>query len=295
MTRPQIWDWTESLSAEPSYSEQQLPSWVAQEVFRPAGQVTGNGKLGPELSLAEFAAETGDLVGQEVAEETESGEVELTEWELAANPVQDEAFPSGLTLSPGTGAIAKGAEHWDPCDTDLPLYATGPTVRPQKLAPNFTVGELVSSGGVPADVARISPALVRCLQALRDRVGRPVLISSGYRSWARNVAVYRGRTPTASRHCSGQAADISVAGMSGLDLAKAALDACGRNIGVGIGATFAHVDVRGTWARWSYASGEAGRRDIAAIDAYRAGVGNSPASGTPSYLPRRWHARRPPQ
>ncbi|NGO08416.1 DUF2272 domain-containing protein [Streptomyces sp. HC44] len=281
MNRPQTWDWTESLTADPPSAEQQAPAWAAQDVFRTSEQGGGDGESGPELSLAEFAAETrGGSFTPEVFEEAESGEVELAEWELAGGPVQDEAFPSGLVLSPAAGATGEKEEHWDPYLTGLPLYATGPTVRSQRLSPNFTVGELVTSGGQASDVARISPELVRCLQALRDRLGRPVTISSGYRSWARNVAVYRARGsgPTRSRHCSGQAADISVAGMSGLDLAKAALDACGRDIGVGIGASFAHIDVRGEWARWPYASGDAAKRDIVAIDAHRRGLGTAPPS-----------------
>lgn len=289
MTRPQSWDWTESLTADPPSTAQQPPNWVAQEVFRPPELGTGNGESGPEMALAEFAAEAREgTFTSEISDEAESGEVELAEWELAGHPVQDEAFPSGLTLMPTTGATGKKAEHWDPYKTGLPLYATGPTVRPQKLSPNFTVGELVSSGGTAADIARISPALVRCLQALRDWLGKPVTISSGYRSWARNVAVYRARgaTPTLSRHCSGQAADISVAGMSGLDLAKAALDACGRDLAVGIGVTYAHVDVRGSWARWSYASGDAAKRDLTAIDAHRSGLGTTPTpTGGSAYVP----------
>jgi hypothetical protein len=61
MTRPQTWDWTESYAADPAHPPQGQ-SWVAQGVFRPAGQEPGNGESGPELSLAE--------------------------WELAASPVQ---------------------------------------------------------------------------------------------------------------------------------------------------------------------------------------------------------------
>ncbi|WP_405907345.1 DUF2272 domain-containing protein [Streptomyces sp. NBC_00828] len=289
MTRPQSWDWTESLTADPPPSAQQPPNWVAQEVFRPTEQGPGNGESGPEMSLSEFAAEARyESFAPETSDEAESGEVELAEWELAGSPVQDEAFLSGVTLSPAVGATGEKEEHWDPYATKLPLWATGPAVRSQKLSPNFTVGELVTSGGKAADVARISPALVRCLQALRDRLGKPVTISSGYRSWARNVAVYRARgaTPTLSRHCSGQAADISVAGMSGLDLAKAALDACGGDIGVGIGATFAHIDVRGEWVRWPYSSGDAAKRDIAAIDAHRRALGTIPPStGGRPYVP----------
>jgi hypothetical protein len=265
MTRPLTWDWAESF-AVPADEGPPVPetTWsTGPSVFRPVGEE-------PE----------------DLGEEGESGEVELAEWELAAAPVEEEAFPSGLTLAPAAGATGKDQEHWDPNAAGLPLLATGSSVRSQRVAPNFTVGELVSSGGRAADVARISPALVRCLQAVRDRVGKPVTVTSGYRSWARNVEVYRarGQTPTKSRHCSGQAADISVAGMSGLDLAKAVIDAYGRDVAVGIGASYAHVDVRGTWARWSYASGEAARRDIAAIDAHRAGA---PASPAPAPAPGR--------
>ena len=269
MTRPQTWDWTESLTADPPVTAEQPPNWVAQEVFRPPG----TGQYAP--SPAGFT--------EEALADNESGEVELAEWQSAADPVQGEAFPSGLTLAPGAGATGKDAEHWDPNGTGLPLYATGPAVRPLRLAPNFIVDELVSSGGTPSDVARISPVLVRSLQQLRDLLGRPVMISSGYRSWARNAAVYRARgaTPTRSRHCSGQAADVNVTGMSGLEIAKAALDACGKDIAVGIGATYAHIDVRGRWARWSYATGEAAARDIAAIDAHRAGLGRTPSAPPP--------------
>lgn len=184
---------------------------------------------------------------------------------------QGEGFPSGLTLSPAIGATGEKQEHWDPHNTGLPLLATGPAVRSRKLSPNFTVGELVKSGGRYADAARISPALVRLLQAIRDRAGRSVHITSGYRSWARNKQVYAGygKTATLSRHCSGQAADIRIPGMSGLDIARLAIDVGGPDIGVGIGGTYAHVDVRGSWAVWTYLAGDAGRQAIAAIVRHR--------------------------
>ena len=69
-------------------------------------------------------------------------------------------------------------------------------------------------------------------------------INSGYRSWARNVEVYRnGKNPTKSRHCSGKAADIEIAGLTGMQIAKLAVDSCGD----GIGDTSA--DIRGRWAK----------------------------------------------
>ncbi|MEU5324062.1 hypothetical protein AB0G67_46180 [Streptomyces sp. NPDC021056] len=54
-----------------------------------------------------------------------------------------------------------------------------------------------------------------------------------------------------------------------LDLvAQAALDVCGAAIGVGIAADYAHLDVRGTWARWTYFTDkDADRRARNEIDA----------------------------
>ena len=235
-------------------------------------------------------AESHDVsaAGEGIGEE--SGEVEESEAFAGENldfevghTVDGEGFPSGLTLSAATGATGERAEHWDPHSTGLPLLDTGPVVRSQKLSSSFTVGELVRSGRRYADVARISPALVRLLQAIRDRAGRSVQISSGYRSWARNKQVYAGygKTATLSRHCSGQAADIHIAGMSGLDIAKLALDVGGPNLGIGVGGTYAHVDVRETWAYWTYLSGDAGKSAKAAIARHRAQLRQA-LQGSPS-------------
>jgi len=147
---------------------------------------------------------------------------------------EDETFPSGLVLEAASGATGRDEEHWDPQQSGNPLLATGPDVQTQKISPHFTVRELVTSGGKAAPVARIAPELVRVLELIRVRAARPVRITSGYRSWARNKQVYaaRGKKPTDSQHCSGQAADISVSGMSGLELGKLAIDAAGTNLGI---------------------------------------------------------------
>jgi hypothetical protein len=149
------------------------------------------------------------------------------------------------------------------------------------------VDELASSGGQRFDRARIDPRLVVCLQAIRDRVGKPVIVTSGYRPYGYNVDIYRKRNqkPTRSRHSSGQAADIKVAGMTGLTLAKAAIDACGCDLGVGIGDNYAHIDVRGQWANWTYLrDARASSRALQEINAYHrsrcAGGGGAPV--TPS-------------
>src|SRR6185436_12424983 len=164
-------------------------------------------------------------------------------------------FPSGEVLSIVTGVpIGDHADYWDPTNSGNPLLDTGATHKNKKLSASFTVRELTTSGGVSADIARIDPKLVECLQKLRDHVGKGVTISSGFRSWKRNREIYekRNKKPTLSQHCAGRAADISIAGMNGLEIGKAAIDACGPNIGVGLANTFAHIDVRGVPAAWNY-------------------------------------------
>jgi hypothetical protein len=74
--------------------------------------------------------------------------------------------------------------------------------------------------------------------------------------------------------------------MSGMEIAKAAIDACGTEIGVGIDSSYAHVDVRGKWARWTYFERDKARSDrvIAELDAYRQqrlGGTRAPAAVTP--------------
>lgn len=179
------------------------------------------------------------------------------------------AFPSGLTLTLASAPDQQGQQYWDPNNTGIPLYDTKSSVRAKKLSESFAVGELASSGGWADDRARISTELVKCLQALRNCIGRPVKVTSGYRSWSRNVALYQqaGKAPARSRHCSGQAADITVAGMSGLQIAKLAVESCVDGLGIGIGRMFVHLDVRGTWAVWAYDGVAASA--ISELNAYR--------------------------
>jgi peptidoglycan hydrolase-like protein with peptidoglycan-binding domain len=191
----------------------------------------------------------------------DEGEAALEGFEPELEDADGVVFPSGLRLQRASGRTGRNEEHWDPHATGLPLLATPPSVHGNKVSPHFTVKELVSSGGRPASMARISPALVNVLEAIREHTGKPVRILSGYRSWLRNQQVYaaRGQRATVSRHCSGQAADIAIAGMSGLQLAKIAIDAAGTELALGIGVKDLHVDVRGQWTLWSYLKNPAQR------------------------------------
>src|SRR6266545_3112588 len=62
---------------------------------------------------------------------------------------------------------------------------------------------------------------------------------------------------------------FTVAGLTGMQIAKAALDAFGDRIGVGIGDTYAHIDVRGKWAAWTYLSAANNLAALTEIEQYR--------------------------
>jgi hypothetical protein len=220
-------------------------------------------ELGTEASsaMAEFVPNTFPEAVT-VGEEREASEGVASE---------AETFPSGAILQRATGATGRDEEHWDPNATGLPLLATGPATHGLRLSRNFTVGELFRSGGRAAAVARIAPALVDVLQRIRDRAGKSIRITSGYRSWARNNEIYRarGQRPTLSRHCSGQAADIKIIGLSGTQIAQLIIDAAGPDLAIGVGADFVHVDVRGAWTLWTYLSGGAGKTAMDTVREYR--------------------------
>lgn len=92
-----------------------------------------------------------------------------------------------------------------------------------QLSANFTLAELtVTATGLPntpgrVELANLRTLVVNVLQPLRDELGLPVRVSSAFRSAAVNRAV--GGVAT-SQHRLGQAADIHVAGMSSLALAR---------------------------------------------------------------------------
>jgi len=251
-----------------------------------------------DLALQRSSWEISETEDEEEEEEVESGEVEIGEAEAfleslySREPVFGEAtdatvtFPSGAALRVVPGPTGEGQEHYDPCATGNPLLDTSEPVRSTLLSPSFTVGELARSGGKTFHMARIDPELVRCLQQLHDYVGKPVHVTSGYRPYAYNEELYRQtykKDPTKSRHSSGQAADVRIAGMSGMEIAKAAIDAYGPNIGVGIAGTWAHLDVRGKWAKWTYFGKDTDRERlaIAEIDTYRRQRLGRPAASVP--------------
>ncbi|SDL23304.1 YcbK family protein [Natronincola ferrireducens] len=113
-----------------------------------------------------------------------------------------------------------------------------------QIAKNFQLWEFQCRGGT--QLVKLDHRLLEKLQQLRDQVGRPVNLTSGYRTLAHNQKV--GGSPN-SQHMLGRAADIQVPGYSPEAIGKIAEEL--GFTGIGVYPTFTHVDVRTTGrSRW---------------------------------------------
>ncbi len=115
----------------------------------------------------------------------------------------------------------------------------------KKLSTNFRVKEFACSDG--SDPIFIADELIVVLQKIRSHFGRPVKITSAYRTPGRNKSV--GGTAY-SQHLYGSAADIKVSGVSPRKVAEYAEKLMPNSGGIGTYSTFTHVDVRKTKSRW---------------------------------------------
>ena len=121
------------------------------------------------------------------------------------------------------------------------------------LSEHFSRREFACSCGCGLDTP--THALIVALEQLRSAAGRPVRVLSGLRCAAHNAKI--GGNP-ASRHLTGEAADIACAAMPLSELVVIAAGTpafYGGGIGVYPGGRFAHVDVRGSTARWGHVDG----------------------------------------
>ena len=78
----------------------------------------------------------------------------------------------------------------------------------RKLSANFTVAEFACKDG--SDPVFVDSSLAALLQKIRDHFGRPVVITSGYRTAEHNAAVGGSKS---SQHLLGRAADFYVEGV----------------------------------------------------------------------------------
>ena len=121
-----------------------------------------------------------------------------------------------------------------------------------RLAPDFKVRELRCRDG--SDTVMVDETLTVVLQCIREHFGKPVTITSGYRTAAHNAAVGGAKF---SQHLYGRAADIRVQGVSVEDVAAYAESLMPDRGGVGRypvkagrATGWVHVDTRAEKARW---------------------------------------------
>ena len=117
------------------------------------------------------------------------------------------------------------------------------------LSEHFSLAEMMFSqtavrkgiGNIPPPqaVTALERLCVNVLEPVRAHFGRPVRISSGYRSQALNKAVGGAAT---SQHVLGEAADITIPGVDNLRLAKWIRD----------NTPYDQVICEGTWVHCSY-------------------------------------------
>lgn len=112
-----------------------------------------------------------------------------------------------------------------------------------KLSENFSLSEFHCKGSGCCSSTLLDEKLVELLQELRNKLGRSVNISSGYRCRKHNTAV---GGVSASNHVKGKAADITVSGMDAAEVAKAAESVGFKGIILYTKKKFVHVAVRDT-------------------------------------------------
>ena len=122
-----------------------------------------------------------------------------------------------------------------------------------KLTENFSLWEFRCRDGtdVPEDLMENVKLLCENLQVLRDHIGKPIRVISGYRSPKYNRRIGGAKR---SQHMLAKAADIKVTGMAPAEvkaeIVKLIKEGKMKSGGVGLYTTFTHYDVRGRNARW---------------------------------------------
>lgn len=119
-----------------------------------------------------------------------------------------------------------------------------------KLTKNFRLEEFNCSCGcamTPTIVKNITKLAVQ-LQILRDRIGRPITVTSGYRCAKHNAAVGGAKH---SIHKLGLACDVQINRVSPKEVAEEAEEIDAFKLGgIGVYPTFTHLDMRGYRSRW---------------------------------------------
>ncbi len=126
-----------------------------------------------------------------------------------------------------------------------------------QLTRNFNKTEFECNDGspMPDDVLQNIVELANNLQILRDYIGKPLTVTSGYRSPEHNTRI--GGVPN-SQHLLGKAADLVAKNLTAkqLSLIVEKLTEKGEIAegGIGLYNGFVHYDIRGERTRWNYST-----------------------------------------
>ena len=173
---------------------------------------------------------------------------------------------SGNTQQQNDGSIRGGDYSDEPnqsmgnfanieTDYGTPEEENQETNKREKLnVTNFTLEEFMSKDGseMPKEIRKNILKLMPELQVLRDDIGKPVIINSGYRSPEHNKNIPNAAKD--SQHTHGRGADIRVDGMSPKELYDRIEHLINTGQmeqgGLGLYKSHVHYDNRGTKARW---------------------------------------------
>lgn len=109
----------------------------------------------------------------------------------------------------------------------------------EKVGQHFKVREFACKDG--SQVVFIDNHLVSILDILRNQIGKPVHINSGYRTPTRNKDVGGAKY---SYHMRGMAADIRVDGMSAKEIANKLNEIVPEECGIIVYKSWVHLDTR---------------------------------------------------
>jgi uncharacterized protein YcbK (DUF882 family) len=118
--------------------------------------------------------------------------------------------------------------------------------RALQLTPHFRLSEFLRHEDPmpPPWVLDNIARLAQRLQAVRDILGKPMRLHSGYRTEHHNQSVGGAKR---SLHLAGMAADVSVSGVAPAELQRLLKNWSG---GMGLYANYTHLDIRPYRARW---------------------------------------------
>ncbi len=219
--------WVEGLKSDATYT----PPAGVWSVLAAAGRVFYVGHFADDTQWSNYIA---------TAEPEQAPSISVSGAGGGAAVASSIRYPSGIVI-PTVGQPADGKDYSDPVANGLIPLIDVQGREQAMLSANFALRELRAPG---ARYARVAPALVQALQAVRTKLGRAVKIDSGYRHPALNASL---DGDPSSEHLTGRAAVVRglSSSVSPEDIARAALEAITDSFSLGLGASCVYIDVAG--------------------------------------------------